>query len=188
MGNPISQGFGGPLSYESVTVFVDHLALLYSSVPYLTGDSAIPANWVITGPTVSTVTAVLVVGDVVEVYFTPQINGGSYTITLPMGIDDGTGFPSVSPSFITYTAIGVGPTIIGIEVVDDRTLQVLFDKVINQTDAMTLSNWSINHGLSVTAAVMGSLSQVNLTTSKQTVGTTYTITASNIRDLAGNLC
>lgn len=188
MGNPISLGYGGPLAYESYTVFADHIALLYSSPPTLTGLAALAANWIISGPTVSTVTSVTVSVDTINVYFTAQLNAGTYTLYIPQGVVDGTGYPGLSPAFLTYTAIGVGPVIAAINTVDARLIRVLFNKPVNVSDATNIANWSISSGggpLSVISATMASVSQVNLITGKQTVGTNYTVTAS-VRDLAGN--
>ncbi|MCD6462046.1 MAG: lamin tail domain-containing protein, partial [Thermoplasmata archaeon] len=64
-------------------------------------------------------------------------------------------------------------------------VEITFSEPVNKTDAENTSNYAIDGGLSVISAVLDSeLTTVNLTTSTQTEGQTYTLTVNNINDTA----
>jgi hypothetical protein len=71
---------------------------------------------------------------------------------------------------------------------DQTHLQAVFSLPVNPTTASALSNYALNAGTTISAIAMdpGNLS-VTLTTSPLAGGTTYTLTASGVRDFSGSL-
>ena len=188
----ITEGFGiegGSLAVISVVGFADRVELTISNDVVLNGAAAIFSNWLfssITGyPSVATL--VSVVGPVVSIGITPQTNGESYILMIPpIGVTDSGSSPFPGPFSQSYTAGGVAPDLYAIKVVDGRDLQVTFDKPVNSSDASVASNYSCDKGLLIDSATYVDAQRVDLVTSIQTPGTVYTLTTTNIRDLAGN--
>lgn len=74
-----------------------------------------------------------------------------------------------------------------ITVLDANHITVRFSEKVDPATAGTASNYSISGGVAVTSASLGTDGQtVTLTTSTVAGSTTYTITCSNVKDLAGN--
>lgn len=184
-----SSGVGSAFIIVSVTPFADHIELLMSAVPTLSGVAATPAGWGLSSPfgAISTITSVSIVGTKVILNVTPQTNEQTYILAPPaIGFVDVLGNPFNGPFAPVYTAVGLGPTIVSIRVPDARTLLVNFNKPVNATDAVDVTKYSINPGLVILSAVVNGALEVDLTTAKQTAGTLYTIIVNGVRDLAGN--
>jgi lysophospholipase L1-like esterase len=63
------------------------------------------------------------------------------------------------------------------------TVTVAFNKALDETSAETASNYTIDNGISVLSAELSPTERlVTLTTSPQTLGTTYTLTVNNVQD------
>jgi len=92
---------------------------------------------------------------------------------------------AASGSFSTSGADTTAPTIVSVTVATATTITVEFSEPVEQASAQTKANYSINNGISIVSAVLGvDLKTVTIVTSQHTVGTTYTITVNNIKDLA----
>ena len=77
------------------------------------------------------------------------------------------------------------PELVSARISNETNLILNFSEPLNSTIGQNINNYSINNGINVTgASISGSV--VILTTTKHTVGS-YTVTASNISDLAGNV-
>ncbi|MCK6498743.1 MAG: PA14 domain-containing protein, partial [Nitrospira sp.] len=88
---------------------------------------------------------------------------------------------------LTVTPDVTRPTIIGVsgsETFDSVTVD--FSEALTAATAGTASNYSLDGGVTVSAATVLSPTSVRLTTSKQAQATTYTLTARNLVDTAGN--
>jgi hypothetical protein len=92
------------------------ITLNFDRIPLITGPSASPANWVISGATVTTVNAVNVVGTTIELDITSSFDNSTYVLTIPAGLvtDSGiSGFPfpyagPIQVSFGVAAAAGGG--------------------------------------------------------------------------------
>lgn len=71
--------------------------------------------------------------------------------------------------------------------VDARTVDVFFSEAVQPEDAMNTANYSISPTLTIKSIQQITPRQFRLTTSNQSSGQDYTITASNIHDLSGNV-
>lgn len=73
--------------------------------------------------------------------------------------------------------------------VDARMVEVVFTENVVESEAMNPLNYLITGagGLAVNGVVKVSGSIYRLVTARQTVGASYSVQASNIHDLAGNL-
>jgi hypothetical protein len=187
-----SGGGGTPISISSV-VGASNLATVNcaGATPVLIGGALDKSNWVITNNSsgdhlmVGTVT---VVGDTIELITSEQVNGATYIVNIPttgiISLTDGTA--CIGPFTPTFTGVGTNPAILMIQSVDARHVNVLFNVPVNNLDALNTNNYVGDNGLTITASTKLSDSIFQLTTSRQVVGTAYTITASNIRDFSGN--
>ena len=80
----------------------------------------------------------------------------------------------------------VGPVISNV-LPNNNTLDVVFNEPLDQVSAETVGNYTLNNNISVTAASMNG-SVVTLTVSPAlTEGNSYTLTVSNVADVAGNV-
>lgn len=182
-------GGGGAFVLNSITPAHKQLTLNMSNTPTISGPAADPASYTLTSATgkASTVLSVTAVGNTLVLATTEQTNGQVYTLHIPfIGLVDisATDFDGpFSPSFI---AVGIAPVIQIVRSVDTRKIDVVFSEAMRSDDATTPANYSISPPLEIKSIEMLTDYMYRLHTSKQTVGQVYTITASNIRDLANN--
>jgi len=92
----------------------------------------------------------------------------------------------VGPVILDVTA----PAVISATPVSSTQLDVLFDENVDQTTAETVTNYSVNNGIGISATSVrnaGNFSLVTLTFSTPfTSGQNYTLTVTNVEDLSGN--
>ncbi|OGS21830.1 MAG: hypothetical protein A2252_00015 [Elusimicrobia bacterium RIFOXYA2_FULL_39_19] len=96
---------------------------------------------------------------------------------------------SLQGSFSTLSIGGdaTPPEILSVSVSNKNTVRVTFNEPVEEVSAETVSNYSIDNGITVTGAVLDiNLETVALNVSDLTMGTTYAITINNIRDRATN--
>ena len=125
-------------------------------------------------------------------YSGEMTNGANYTLTIASGtaksVLDGTGNTG-SP--VAFTGVASRPTATVVTSVGNQLVLVQFSKSVrmvsssNTDDALHAANYSIP-GLTVSSVSPVSSTRVNLNTTVQSV-ISYTLTLSNIKDLAGNL-
>lgn len=180
------------MTYVSPTGGASTIHLTYSLPPYISGDAAVPANWIITGSGVPvTVTSVTTSGNDIVLGVTEQTQGASYQVTMPAGISgiSGVSYIALSGSFVAnFTGTGIAPTIlIAFPENDAYKVDVIFSEAVVDTEALVAANYSINNGLQVYSVDKLSDSSYRLHTSQQTAGVVYTLIVSNIHDLKGNL-
>jgi len=77
------------------------------------------------------------------------------------------------------------PKVVSADILDSVTVKVFFSEALEQSGAQNVSNYSINNGINVLAAVLSGF-EVTLTTSDHSEGT-YTVTVNNVTDIAGNV-
>ncbi len=134
------------------------------------------------------VNSVTIVDHAIVLGTTEMANGSTYTLEMPnttIAGPDGTVF--LGPFTQNFTGVGVSPYILITQVIDARTIDVVFNEQVNKYDALNETNYTINNGLTVVSVAQLSASIFRLTTSRQAVGTSYTVTASNIRDNQGTV-
>jgi hypothetical protein len=77
------------------------------------------------------------------------------------------------------------PDVTGATLLDSVTLRITFSEPLDPSTAQNPNNYSINNGINVVSALLtGSI--VTLTSSPHSNGT-YTVTVSNVEDIAGNI-
>ncbi len=91
-------------------------------------------------------------------------------------------FPAIS-SVISPTGTSNPPAMVRAEPVDVQNLKLTFSKPLADS-AASPANFALSGGVAVTQAVLDATTKrtLTLTTSAQTPGTLYTLTASNVRD------
>lgn len=116
--------------------------------------------------------------------------GMTYTVTVRNVMDLATpGNVIGSENQAAYTCVSqdaLPPQLLHVELLGDRTLELMFNEPVDLNSAITKSNYSISNGISVLAVSISS-SQMNvfLQTTPHVQGT-YTLTVSGIKDLASN--
>lgn len=186
-GPPPSTGFSSPTlipgPYYLDIVFVVNLALPIAL------QAADPAFWRF--GTVSdikiTATGVTTVGlNTIRVFHTKPHNGDIQTVYFPLnGIVsvDGEAFSLASANF---TAVALAPVFTILQSVDVRTVRVIFNEAVTD-EALVAANYSITPTLRVHSVARVDARTYLLTTDTQVPGTTYTLTAINVRDGSVNI-
>ena len=197
----ITGGMGSPgdgtdglyvaLTVVSVTNFGATLAVQFSASVILSGAATLPSNWVITGgggefrPV--TITSVTSSGNTVTLGITEQTAGVSYNLNIPpTGIVSAAHIESSGPNVQPFIGIGVAPVIVLARPVDARTLDVIFSEDMASSYALNTANYSISGGVAVSSVSQLSPSTYRLVVSPLTPSSSYTVTATNTKDAAGN--
>jgi len=183
-------GGGGPFVFNGITTAIKEVHLNFSVPPFIGGPALDRSLWSIVGPndSIIVVDGVIVVGNSVILNTSEMAQGVSYTLNMPTYfISNGSGVVFPGPFTQIFTGTGTNPFIVITQTIDTRTVLVHFNETINELDGRNENNYSANNGLSIISAEKVSNTIYKLHTSLQTVGTSYTITASNIRDAQGNL-
>ncbi len=168
-----------------------NIAVTFSAPIVLAGTSSEPSAWTVTAPVGNyapvTVTAVSLASSVVNLSVGEMTGGASYTLHLPqLGIFATVGEAFTGPFQAAFTGVGTPTPFVVATGLDERSAQVIFSKPVIQSDALNPANWSISPNIGVTAVTAVTPTTYILTTGPQTTGTTYVVTASNIRDTAFN--
>ena len=112
-------------------------------------------------------------------------NGSRYRVTITVP-----GLITNSPAAtVTVVTDNVAPTLAAARrnFADNTKVTVLFSELMQAASANAFANYTINNGITVSAAVLQADGKsVVLTTSAINKGTTNTLTVSAVRDLAGN--
>ena len=94
-------------------------------------------------------------------------------------------------SVVTVTVDNTPPTLVSANSsASFNTLTLKFSEPVTSATAQTVANYKLTGGVTITAATLQAAPNddtVALTTSKQTEGTTLTLTVNNIKDTAGNI-
>jgi hypothetical protein len=179
---------GTGITLTSVTGGANTVNILFSSTPTLLQDALLPNRYIITGPNSEYVPvfSVNVSGNSIILSTGWQANGTTYSLRIPSSwIANGGGSVFTGPFTQNFTGVATSPALTIARTVDSRTIEVWFNKPVNELDALNTNNYSITNGLTVSGVSKVSDTIFTLTTSHQTVGTSYTVTASNIRDFQG---
>ncbi len=93
------------------------------------------------------------------------------------------------PTSFTWSVVTSPPIISAVNAIDLNTIDVIFSEEVVVDEANNAANYSFSGGLTVRSVenVSGSSQRFRVTTSDQTAGASYTVTASNIHDISGNL-
>lgn len=184
-------GGGSPLQIVSLTPSATALTFLMTDDVYLTGNSIDFTKWLITATTGVAISPISVSAttDTITLMISEPTNGATYTVLVPQGVvRQSDGSPLVPPFDQTFTAVGQAPTLALITPVDGRIIDVLYSEPVNQIDALTKANYVISPSITVNLVTKLSNNKYRLFTEQSTApGTVYTVTVSNVKDLAGNV-
>ncbi len=189
----ITGGLGVESLAESLTLLsaeasATQLVLTFDASMVVLDPAEDPAVWLIdtVGGVAVTVTGVTVEGGIIYLDIGEQTEGETYTLTIPEDyvLDVSGRYPTDLE--VEFTGYGIAPTMPIARSIDARTLRVVFSEDVMTEDAILPENYTISGGLTISAVESVSATTYVLTTSKQTAGEEYTITAVDIRDLAGN--
>lgn len=175
------------LAAQSYGGYID---VIFSAVlAPLDGPALLTSSYVITGPSVIQVLSleVLPVGHIIRLYVTDQLTAQPYVLTLPQqGIMDING--NVLNNYtVNFNGLNIPTMVQIVKSVDERTLDIVFNEAVFEEDASNPANYSISPTLAVTKAVRLTDFNYRLTTGPQTIGATYNVTVSGLRDIHGNI-
>ncbi len=122
------------------------------------------------------------------------VDGGTYTLTMADKTlrADSDGGPNLSGAEYEFDGEGVDPTVQGVFPLNNVKIWVTFNESVRMVnaghadDALNSSNYAISGGVTVTAVRRVDDVTVELTTTTQTLDHDYTLTTSNVEDIAGN--
>lgn len=199
MGSIIVNGFGdqggggggGTLQITSVIGAQNSVALNFNANIVVTGNASDFTHWSVipfSGGIPVVVRNVMYSGSIVTVGVSEGTIGETYQILIPQGIirvSDGS--PLVPPFIQNFTSGGQPPVLIQISPFDSRIFDVVFSEEVNTTDALRTANYVIFPTLPVINVIKYDYNRYRIFTNQSsTPGQSYTLTVSNIRDLAGN--
>lgn len=114
----------------------------------------------------------------------------TYTVVVNNVKDLAGNIISSSNNSAQYSYVGdtTPPNLLSAAVINSTTIALLFSEPLETTSAQTKTNYSINNGIVVNSAVLSvDKKAVTLNTTQHTTNQNYTVTASNVKDLAGNI-
>lgn len=177
------------MSITSIQVFPTYLLVTFDDMIVLGGAALLVANYKITGPFNVQITSFSVEspGTVMKFNVTTMQGGGAYTLDLPQGITGENGNVYFGPFSKAFTGVANPATVQIAKSVDEKTLDIIFNKAVWRADAENPANYSISPTIAVTRAERITDFHYRLTTGSQAINQAYTVTASNIRDINGIL-
>jgi len=101
---------------------------------------------------------------------------------------NGAGLESAKSNPVSETTFADTTTPSVVSVLASKTsVEVVFSEPLEESSAININNYAINNGITITFASLSTdLKTVTLTTSAHTQDITYTLTVSNVKDIAGN--
>lgn len=177
-----------PFTVVSVVGSPSLITLTFNYPVTVSGLASDPEQWTVVRwqGSVLPVRSVSVVGAKI-LLATEEQTDSLYNMVLPNGIVSTSSELFTGPFDASFTGVGVPPTVLDARSIDARTIQIQFGETVVESEALDPSNYSVTRDLTVSAVTKISETIYRLTTSRQSVGTAYEITASGIHDLAGNL-
>lgn len=180
------------LTILSVVAGVNTVSVQFSdSLQGVFSSASAPSNWIVTNTDTGSqlaVNAITVCGDTITLSTEEQKIGDNYSVVVPnIIVDDANTLLFNGPETRTFVGAGNAPAILNIRTIDARTIMAYFTEEVVEAEALNVSNYSVDNGLSILSVTKLGPTIYRLATSRQTTGIVYTITATNIHDLAGNL-
>jgi len=118
-------------------------------------------------------------------YTLPQVGLNDHGARFDCVVSNAVGNRTSAEATLTVLADSTPPLLISVANLNSNAVQVDFSEAVEPASATNLSNYSMNNGISVTAASFGASARtMHLTTSPLLRGASYTLTVSNVRDRA----
>jgi hypothetical protein len=178
-----------PQVASAVAVDATTVRIVFDEEMTNNADLTSTLNYTVTGastPAINTVTRVD--GTTVDLDTEELINGGSYTVVVENVIDVADNVIDPLHNYADFVGVGVRPKVLDpATVVDTYSVYLDYDEAVQTADAINSANYGVAPSLGSISVSSVSSTRYKLTFSNEhLVGTTYTITVSNVRDLAGN--
>jgi hypothetical protein len=181
---------GGAVGAPSVVVGINALDLVFGTNVLLTVLGADITNWAITSGTgyaISVVTVAQTSPTTIHLTTTNQTIGGTYTLNFPTGgVTDAISLVGNQAYNLAFTGIGISPSLLSAVPINPNTVRLVYNEAVKTSEALVLTNYAINKGLSLRSVKQESGVSFLLTTTNMTPNVLYTVTVSNIHDIAGN--
>lgn len=147
----------------------------------LTGDSLSTSNWAFTttnGIAISPL-SVTAVNKTIVITTTNQTIGATYTLSVPNGIVDATGLVCTGPFSFSFTGLGTAPALLYSRSIDAHNIEICYSDKMDLNTTLNTLNYTISPTLTVNSVTQITNNIFHISTSRQTSGTTYTITVNN---------
>lgn len=191
----LTMGTSGGVTALRIAASVRQLRITLSDEIVANAQVTDPTFWTVTtsapGAVSATITSSTVeyVGGVpgVTLETTEMTNGEDYTLTMPtsyMIAVDGSTFAG-SPN-VNFTGVGDSPSVLETRVVDDSTIDVIFNEDVQDTGALNVLNYSFSPIIQVTNVRRMATGHYRLTVLGKRDTQLYQLTVSNIVDAANN--
>jgi hypothetical protein len=188
---PAATGISGTnLQISSLVAGLGTLTITLTDPAFVAGDASVFSHWLITGPTSMSVTGMSAVSNTISLTTTEALNGGAYTLSIPIGIvRQADAVPLIPPYTQAFTGVGAAPTVaMAIVSNDARSFDVLFSESVLDTEAVIPANYVITPTLTVQSVTKVSDNRYTIkTVEAQLPGQLYLVTVSGVHDLAGNI-
>ena len=194
---PITQGYGpgggggGSFGIASVTPGPSYVDIQFDqNLAALTLQAAHKEFWVLsTGGSypITTRSIAQVAADTVRVTTDEPKNGDTYTLTLPLnGLNSSGGDIYDGAGSVNFSGVGVAPTLLSATSIDLRTVRVIWSEVVDEDDVLDTSKYSLAPSVAIVSVEQVDSTTYDITTGLQTPSTSYTMTVTGVKDLAGN--
>lgn len=165
------------------------LTLTFSDTLDALGSYINPGLWAFTtSATPITATSVSLSGATVTIAHTEPSLGENYILNIPAGAISKSGRISNVPSTTSFAGAGQVPVAYSAIATDPNHFLLQFSEAVSNATATNILNYSLDPALNVVSIVSdgGSPSKYIVETGDQTSLEVYSVTISNVEDLAGN--
>ena len=190
-------GFGGvkpqltsAVALNSTTVRLTYTPVVPATTMASTAAITTAANYTFSGG-ITAVSVAVFQSNIMDVTTTEMKQGGQYTVTVaPTGITDNLGRTLASAgNYAIFTGLGTAPQVSSASATGSTTVRVVFNEAMtNDAALLSLGNYTLSGGLTLSNVARINATTVDLTTSEMLQGVSYTVTVSSTgpNDLAGN--
>jgi len=174
-----------------VCELVDQIRVVFDE-PVEKTSAEIAGNYTISNPSVVVQNAILQADLKTVILNTTQHVNGSYTLTINNVRDrasvPNTITPNTQKNYVWDKSDDIPPTVENAKLYQNNFLVITFSEPVNSSHAMNNANYSISPSIAIQSATINDAhTNAYLETGVHSFGQTYTVTVSNVSDVAGNV-
>lgn len=163
----------------------------FASPVNLVAAGLVPSNWSVSASSAYNVVALAVSQPsptVVRLSTSGQTTGGAYTLDIPAGAVEDATYGTLGRHYsVAFAGVGSHPSLISATPLSSTSVRIVFSEAVLVGEALSVGNYVVSNGLAVRSVVQETATTFVLTTAAMSPNFKYTITASNIHNVPGNL-